>query len=247
MSPGFGSPTFSSLRIDTTVTASAIGSTAAKISRHEPSCSSTPETAGPSAGATDMASVTLPITRPRSCTGTTVISVVISSGIITAVPLAWMIRAINSTQNVGATSASAVPIENVIIAVAKAVRVVTRCRNQPVTGITDAIVNRNAVESHWAAFSDTSKCSARLGIALIMIVSLRITVNVAATSHRMTTGVRPVSAGAGAGAVMGGPWESQVGLMPGETGGGRRTHRVLTTILYVRAYSGPNEYCGVAE
>ena len=129
----------------------AIGSTTAKIRRQEPNCSSTPDTAGPSAGATDIASVTLPITRPRSCTGTTVISVVISSGIITAVPLAWMIRARSSTQNVGATRASAVPIANVIIAVANAARVVTRCRNHPVIGMTDAIVSRNAVESHWAA------------------------------------------------------------------------------------------------
>ena len=136
------------MRIDATVTASAIGSTAAKISRQEPSCSRTPETAGPSAGATDIASVTLPITRPRSCTGTTVISVVISSGIITAVPLAWMIRATSSTQKVGATRASGVPTANVIIAVANAARVVTRWRNQPVTGITEAIVSRNAVDSH---------------------------------------------------------------------------------------------------
>ena len=123
---------------------------------------------------------------------------VISSGIITAVPVAWTIRATSSTQNTGATSASAVPAMKVTIATVNAVLVVTRCRNQPVTGITDAIVSRNAVESHCAAFTETSKSDASDGMALIMIVSLRITVNVAATSHLMTAGVRPVAASAAA-------------------------------------------------
>ena len=78
-----------------------MGSTTAKISRHEPSWSSSPDTAGPSAGATDMTRVTLPITLPRSCGGTSVIIVVISSGIITAVPLAWTTRAASRTLKVG--------------------------------------------------------------------------------------------------------------------------------------------------
>ena len=95
--------------------------------------------------------MTLPITRPRSCSGTTVISVVISSGIITAVPPAWMIRAASSTSKFGATARAAVPVENVPIATAYAVRVVTRCRNQPVTGMTAAMVSMNTVDSHWAA------------------------------------------------------------------------------------------------
>ena len=83
--------------------AAAIGSTTRKIQRHDRECSTTPETAGPSAGATDIARVTLPITRPRSCSGTTAIRVVISSGIITAVPLAWTTRATSSTGKAGAT------------------------------------------------------------------------------------------------------------------------------------------------
>ena len=86
------------------------------IQRQERYCRTTPETAGPSAGATDIASVTLPITRPRSCSGTTVISVVISSGIITAVPPAWTTRAASSTGNVGATAASSVPAQKTAIA-----------------------------------------------------------------------------------------------------------------------------------
>ena len=63
-----------------------MGSTAANSRRQDPKLRITPEIAGPIAGATEMARVTLPITLPRSCSGTTCISVVISSGIITAVP-----------------------------------------------------------------------------------------------------------------------------------------------------------------
>ncbi len=164
----------------------AIGSTTRKIQRHERDCSTMPETAGPSAGATDMARVTLPMTRPRSCSGTTAIRVVISSGIITAVPLAWMTRAASSTGNAQAMAASRVPAQKVAIASPKAKRVVTRWRNQPVIGMTTAIVSMKAVESHCAALASTSKSAISRGIALIMMVSLRITTNVAPTSQRST-------------------------------------------------------------
>ena len=78
------------------------------------------------------------------------------------------------------------PAQKVPIARPKANRVVTRCRNQPVTGITTAIVSMNAVESHCAALASTSKSTISRGIALIMIVSLRITTKVAPTSQRST-------------------------------------------------------------
>ena len=61
-------------------------------------------------GGTEMASMTLPMTRPRSFSGTTFISVVMSSGIITAVPPACTIRAASSTSNVGASVANSVPV-----------------------------------------------------------------------------------------------------------------------------------------
>jgi hypothetical protein len=63
---------------------------------------------------------------------------------------------------------------------------VNLCRNQPVTGMTTAIESMNAVESHWAALASTAKSAISRGIALIMIVSLRITTKVAATSQRRT-------------------------------------------------------------
>src|SRR5690606_1725852 len=142
-----------------------------------------------------------PITRPRSRAGTTVIRVVMSSGIITAVPDAWMIRAASNTGKAGATTASAVPMLNTVMAVANAVRVVTRWRNQPVTGITEAIVSMNAVESDCAATSSICSPSISWGIAFIMIVSLRMTTKAAATSHITTGGVRRFAADAGIGIV----------------------------------------------
>ena len=66
----------------------------------------------------------------------------------------------------------------------KAKRVVTRCRNQPVIGITTAMVSMNAVDSHCAALALTAKSTISRGIALIMMVSLRITTKVAPTSQR---------------------------------------------------------------
>ena len=57
-------------------------------------------------------------------------------------------------------------------------------------GMTAAIVSMNAVESHWALRAVMSRSAISRGIALIMIVSLRITMNVASTSHRITAGVR---------------------------------------------------------
>ena len=68
----------------------------------------------------------------------------------------------------------------------KANLVVTRCRNQPVIGMTTAMVSMNVVESHWAALASTWKSTISRGIALIMIVSLRMTTKVAATSQRST-------------------------------------------------------------
>ena len=124
--------------------------------------------------------------RPRSLSATTVIRVVISSGIITAVPAACTTRATSSTSNVGASAASRVPVQNTAIAVPNAARVVTRCRNQPVTGMTTAIVSMNALVSHCAARASTENSTISRGIALTMIVSLRITMKVAATSQRRT-------------------------------------------------------------
>ena len=78
------------------------------------------------------------------------------------------------------------PVRKTVIAVRNACRVVTRCRNQPVTGMTTAIVSMKAVESHCALRAVTSSSTISRGIALTMIVSLRITTKVASTSQRST-------------------------------------------------------------
>ena len=59
-------------------------------------------------------------------------------------------------------------------------------KDQPVIGMTTANVSANAVVSHWAERALTSKVDISRGIALIINVSLRITMKVASTSQRST-------------------------------------------------------------
>jgi MFS family permease len=101
-------------------------------------------------------------------------------------PVACTTRATSRTANVGASAASNVPAQNTAVASPNACRVVTRCRNQPVTGITTARVSMNAVESHCAARALTSNSPISAGSALTMIVSFRMTMKVASTSQRST-------------------------------------------------------------
>ena len=71
-----------------------------------------PEIAGPIAGATDMTIEIRPMMRPRSPSGTNVRTVVISSGIMIAVPEACTTRPTISTLNPGDVAAIRVPAEN---------------------------------------------------------------------------------------------------------------------------------------
>ena len=48
------------------------------------------------------------------------------------------------------------------------------------------MVSMNAVDSHWAERAGTPNSLISRGMALTMIVSLRITMNVASTSQRRT-------------------------------------------------------------
>ena len=67
---------------------------------------------GPTAGATAITTVIVPIMAPRRCAGTSRITVVISSGTITAVPQACAIRPVSSRGNPGASAAMSVPVAN---------------------------------------------------------------------------------------------------------------------------------------
>jgi hypothetical protein len=69
-------------------------------------------------------------------------------------------------------------------------RVFIRCSMKPVTGITTAMVSRNAVVSHCAALAGTLKLPIRRGIATPMIVSLRITTNAEISRRLMTSLLR---------------------------------------------------------
>lgn len=108
--------------------------------------------------------------------------VVISSGIMIAVPDACTTRPASSSSKVGATAHSAVPTLNRVIAAVNSCRMVSRSSSQPVTGITTAIVSMNPVVSHWASRSVTRKSAMMLDSATFMVVSLRMTTN-AATSR----------------------------------------------------------------
>lgn len=70
---------------------------------------------GPIAGATAMTIVIVPMVRPRRSSGTRRITVVMSSGIITAVPHAWTTRPASRTPNPGASAATSVPRLNSVI------------------------------------------------------------------------------------------------------------------------------------
>ena len=82
------------------------------MNRQPSRLSTRPDTVGPIAGATEMTIEMLPITAPRRAGGTSVITVVISSGIMIAVPPACTTRATSSTANPGASAASSVPALN---------------------------------------------------------------------------------------------------------------------------------------
>ena len=119
--------------------------------------------------------------------------VVISSGIMTAVPEACTTRPASSSAKVGATAAIAVPRLNRTMASVNTVRVCSRSSSQPVTGMTIAIVSMNAVVSHCAARSVTPKSPMMLASATFIVVSLRITTK-AATSRMMMIERCPVGA-----------------------------------------------------
>ena len=177
--------------------ARAIGSTKTNMNRQEKCWRIRPETVGPSAGATEMAMLTLPMTAPRRSSGTSVRMVVISSGSMMAVPPAWTMRASSRTSKPGARAASSVPPENSPMASMNTARVDSRCRMNPVVGITTAMVSMKPVESHCTVGASMFRSTISRCRATFMMVSLRITTNVATSSvTMMVTDSRDIFAGA---------------------------------------------------
>ena len=110
------SVTFDSMSRPTINTMMAMGKTDQNIQRQSRCSKMTPPVVGPSAGAAEMTMPTMPMVRPRFSNGTIFITVVINSGIMMAVPIAWTTRPVTSTKNVGARAASSVPAVKMIIA-----------------------------------------------------------------------------------------------------------------------------------
>ena len=173
----------------------AIGSTMRNSQRQDRNCKMTPEMVGPRAGATEMTTVTTPMVCPRRATGTRTSTVVISNGIMTAVPQACTTRPTISMVKPGARPAISVPRQNVLMAPMKICRVVKRCWMNPVVGMTTAMVSRNPVATHWAVRALIPRSSISTGSATDMIVSFKITTNAEHNSRPMTSLLREPSPG----------------------------------------------------
>ena len=163
------------------------------MNRQPSRLSTTPETVGPTAGATEMTIEMLPITAPRRAGGTSVITVVISSGSMIAVPLACTTRAASRIEKPGASAAMSVPAENSAMAMPYSSRVGTRRMRNPVIGMTTDIVSRKPAVSHCPTLASTWRSIRRTGRATLMIVSLRMTTNVETSSTAITVRSRAVS------------------------------------------------------
>ena len=102
------------------------------------------------------------------------------------VPPAWTTRPSRSIGKPCESRQMSVPRQKRIIAVRKICRVVKRWRRKPVVGMTTAIVSMNALVSHWP--SSGGMWSERLssGIAIAIVVSLRIATKAATRSSQMT-------------------------------------------------------------
>lgn len=155
-----------------------------------------PEIVGPMAGATEITMEILPMTLPRLSGGTSVITVVIRSGIIIAVPQAWTTRAKIRSPSPGAKAPIRVPVLKKLSAMRKMVRVWNRWIKNPVIGITTAMVRRNAVVSHCAALAVTPRSTISRGIATAMTVSFRIMTKVDINKSAITSRSRAALSGA---------------------------------------------------
>jgi hypothetical protein len=184
-----GVETFCTLTMPRMSAAIAMGSTKPNSQRHENALRIRPEIVGPMAGATEMTIEMLPMMRPRCAGSTRVRTVVMSSGIMIAVPLACTMRPTSRTVKPGASRAISVPTENRPIAQTNTGRVLKRCSRNPVIGMTTAMVSRKPVVSHWPVAALMSRSSMSRGRATPMMVSLRMTTNAETSSSPITSRV----------------------------------------------------------
>ena len=180
------SPRFVIQRMPRPSETSAIGRMMAKSQRQLSVSSTNPDSVGPIAGASEITRPTRPIMRPRERGGTTFIIVVMSSGIMMPVPRACTTRPVSSTAKPGATRQISVPRLKSDIAAMNTCRVVKRCSRNPVTGMMTAIESMNALVIHWPSSGGMPRSTLRCGMAMPIVVSLRIATNAATSSSQMT-------------------------------------------------------------
>ncbi len=164
-----------------------MGSTIQNIHRQFSEPRMNPDRVGPTAGATAMTIEMVPIVWPRRSAGISFITVVISSGTMTAVPQACTIRPPSSTAKPGASAEIRVPAQNADIDARKTARTEKRCSSDPDIGITTAMVSRKPLVSHCAVRAVMSRSEISTGSATLMIVSLRIMTKAEKTSSAMMT------------------------------------------------------------
>ena len=145
-----------------------------------------PDTVGPNAGASEITTDIMPTKEPRMLGGTTFMTVVMSRGIISAVPAACSTRPASSTRKTGARAATRVPPRKNTKAVIKTCRVVSRSITNPVVGITTAMVSMKPVVSHCAVAAVTPKLSMMTGSATDSVVSFS-SITVAASTRVPST------------------------------------------------------------
>lgn len=160
-----------------------------------------PDTVGPTAGATEITMLTVPKNAPRRSGGTSAKMVVVRSGSIRAVPDACTIRPPSRSAKPGATPANSVPKLKSPKAVKKSVRVPKRSIRKPVAGIVTAIGSKKAVDNHCTVLALTSSSVIRRGKATFMMVSFKMTTKVATSIVKTTPRSRlesPAALGDGA-------------------------------------------------
>ncbi|AFR09697.1 hypothetical protein B005_4491 [Nocardiopsis alba ATCC BAA-2165] len=172
----------------------AIGRIRPKSQRQSSMLRMSPDRVGPTAGATAMTMEMLPMVRPRRSAGIRFSTVVMSSGIMIAVPEACTIRPISRTVKFGARKQIRVPRLNRVIAVMNTCLRWNLWSRKPVTGMTTAITSMKAEVSHCPVETEMSRSRLRAGRATPMIVSFKMTTNAETRRSGMTSRVARASA-----------------------------------------------------
>src|SRR5699024_9255417 len=140
-----------------------------------------PPTVGPIAGPTPITIEMVPIIAPRRSAGTRRMTVVMTRGIITAVPDACTTRPVSRAPKFGAIAHSVEPSAKEVMATRNIARGEKRSSRKPVMGMTTAIVTKNPLMSHWTVAILTSRVLDNSDNAIETVVSFKIITKAAMT------------------------------------------------------------------